>query len=330
MSEIRDLQYQCPTCKAANPWRPEAAGRPVDCACGELLFIPFSPGTADKRAADALIVPPQETTLFPTDDAPPGVAQVLLCPDCGATMTAQSLDCDQCGYRRPRPKRRIMRRRAGTWAQMARNAVHAHAHPPAFHFALELRPIRDVALPILLAAVGFFVEVALLARAFSPPHNWEDAIAVSPLLLLLAAGTVGIVFLIAVVLSPLLDLSLGPIAPLAVKLAAASLFPAAVGTLVYNLSGRGVTGGAIGWMAVVILYLTLFRVLFDFDWPDALLLIALVCLAHAATLLAVLWPLTHGPLPMRELWVVFAPMIVQSALTFCFAGGMIAPHFGEA
>jgi hypothetical protein len=204
--------------------------------------------------------------------------------------------------------------------------------PAAQHWLdAAFEPFRDVIVPIILSVAGVLIQIGILAHAFSPPHNVADAMGVTPLLLLLAAATVAAIILIGISLTPLLDLSLGPIGQFSVKMTAAVLFPAAIGSLMYGICGQGASGIVVGWLAAVVLYLSLFRALFDFDWPDALLLIAFVALAHTIILFAVLWPLTHnGPLPLPELWRMFEPIVIQSALTFLFAGGMLAPHFGEA
>lgn len=308
MFDVAGAEYQCPLCKRTFPWRPEAAGRPVDCPCGVLLLVPFSPGVAETRARE-----PQ------TQPVPPSAKQeepreILLCADCGAQMQAGDTVCANCGWHRPRQRRRIFRRG---------NQPNPDLQPPISE------PLRDVAAPLVLAIAGLIVEIGLLGHAFAPPHNWADAVAVSPLLLLMAMGTIVFVLLGCLALSPVLDLSLGSVGPLMIKLAAAVLFPVAIGSLIYTIFGSGVSGIVIGWLSALVIYLALFRSLFDFDWPDAMLLIALISMAHAFALFAVLWPLTHGPLPMPELWMVFHPVVVQSIFTFLVAGGLVAPHLRD-
>jgi ribosomal protein L40E len=309
MFDVGEAEYQCPVCRRTFPWRPEAAGRPVDCPCGTGLLTPFTPGLAERRSAEPGRELPAQTR------AAEGPAEILLCADCGATMPAGTNVCRNCGWRRPRPKRRIFRRRE--------NPELDETPGPAFD------PLRDLVAPVILAGAGILIEIGLLGHAFAPPHNWSDAIAVSPLLLLLAAGTIVIAFLVGLALTPVLDLSLGAIGPLLLKLAAAVLFPVAIGALMSTICGGSASGIVIGWAAGLVVYLSIFRSLFDFEWPDAMLLIAMIALAQAVALFVVLWPLTHGPLPMPELWMVFHPVVVQSLVTFIVAGGLLAPHFRQ-
>jgi len=111
------------------------------------------------------------------------------------------------------------------------------------------------------------------------------------------------------------------------KLAAAVIFPAACGAVIQVVMHNAATGMALGWLTSAVLYLLLFRLLFHFEWPDAMVLITCVCLSHAAVLFLVLSPLTRGPMGLSDLWSVFWPIIFQSLATFALSGSMILPHF---
>jgi hypothetical protein len=249
-------------------------------------------------------------------------------------MRPGAIVCTQCGYHRARPKKRVFRRRGET-AHVSTDGNGAYEAelpprpPPDYWTSLGIRPVQDQWIPFGLAACGIIIQVILLAHVFNPPLSFGDELSVAPLLALLAVGTVGAGLLVGIILTPVLDLFLGPIGPMAMKMAAAVLFPASIGSLIYFACGSGATGIAIGWLAAVILYLALFRLLFEFDWPDTVLLTALVCVAHALILGSVVWPLSSGRLPLPELWELFKPIIAQSILTFIIAGVLVLPHFKE-
>jgi hypothetical protein len=326
MSDTEQADYQCPACERREPWRPEAAGRPAVCACGAALIVPFQPGTAELRSArpvyDAGEAEAEESedageidaVYEAVEEQRGGPVEVLLCPDCGAKMRPGAIVCPHCGYHRPSHKRRVFRRRP-VGDDLPRPALE--------HFSeLATRPVRDFVLPGVLVVAGLFAEVALLHWYMG---DWRGSLAFGPFILLLAAAEVGVFFLIALILTPVLDLCLGLVKPLTIKLGAAVVFPAAMGAMLHFLCGHGVSGIVAGGMAAMVLYLTLFRIFFEFEWPDAMLLIALVSLAHFATLLLVLWPL-----PLPQLKEVFEPIMAQSVGIFVIAGGVVAPHFGEA
>ena len=327
MYELEEAEYQCPACQRSQPWRPESAGRPVTCACGVVLTIPFVPGTAEARGMGAPdgeeIVEVDEGADEDDDsgvvDNPDTVAEVLLCPDCGASMRPGAIVCPHCGYHRPKPKKRVFRRRSA-----GRNRL----SPAAEHWAeLTVRPFRDRDLPIGLSVAGLIVEISLLHHWVG---GWSGTLAMIPLVVLIAAAAVAVIFPIALLLTPVLDLSLGPVVPLCVKLTAAVIFPPAVGVLMWAVCGQKATGIAMGWFAVLILYLSLFRLLFEFDWPDAMLLIAFVSLAQAAILLIFLLPMSYASGHVAAVWPLYQPMADQAVLTFLVAGGIVAPHFGQA
>ena len=323
MYELAETEYECPACGRKQPWRAESSGRPICCTCGAELIIPFQPGIAERKGKTS--APPPAPADERQDDSEDGELQappepILLCPDCGASMRPGAIVCPHCGYRRPRAKNRVIRRRDEPAESPARGDL----------TSLAVRPIRDRALPASLTAIGLVIEIAMLAHVYAPPLNFADALGVTPLLILLAAGTVGAGLLIGLALTPVLDLFLGPVGPLAVKMSAAVVFPAAAGSLLYFTGGRGITGISYGWLVSVVLYLALFRLLFEFDWPDAMLLVALVCLAHALILFLVVWPLTQLPVPMPELWTLYKPIVAESVLTFVIAGAFVLPHFKEA
>jgi ribosomal protein L40E len=314
------MEYECPACGRKKEWRPESCGRPIICECGVALVIPFWPGMAERGESAKGIAPPPEAVEetgdaeeIGVDEAKAEAEEIALCPDCGASMRSGAIVCTQCGYHRARPKNHIIRR----------GSDRGDDSTP------DVRPIRDRWLPASLTVLGVVIEVALLAHIYAPPLKLENAIALAPLLILVAAGTVVVGLIIGLLLAPVLDLILGPVGELAVKMSAAVVFPAAAGTLVYVLGGRGITGISAGWLVSVILYLALFRLLFEFEWPDAMLLVALVCLAHAVILFVVVWPLTELPEPMRELWRLYKPIVAESALTFVIAGTLVLPHFKE-
>lgn|GEM_PF-5439794 len=319
MKEESDhFDYSCPTCDRVLPWRPEAAGRPVNCNCGATLTIPYSPGPALSRI-EPTAPPVSKYTPTQTPDDETG-EEVQLCPDCGARMELETIACLQCGWRRPWAKRRFFHRR--------KNA--ALPKPAAEHWSeLTISPLRDVGLPVVLVAIGLVIEMSLLS-ATAPGHAWHDAVAAAPLMALLLVATVGAAFAIALALVPLLEFSLGQPSLLALKLAAAVVAPDVAGAVCYQWFGQGVSGLIVGWLASLILYLILFRFLFEFDGPDTLVLIALVCGAQAAMLAAVLWPLSEGWNAAARLWPVFAPVMIQSGISFVLAGSLVVPHVGEA
>jgi ribosomal protein L40E len=322
MYEVEGDDYQCPACSRKQPWRPESAGREVTCSCGAVLVVPFSPGQAEPHVRGSHPARPEieEEAQTPENGEAAPPVEIVMCPDCGATMRPGAIVCIHCGYHQPRPKKRVFRRRKTDRAPQPVDDL----EPLAFG------PVRDLWLPIGLASAGLIAEIVMLAHAFKPPHSWADALGCAPLILLLSAAAVAVVYLIAVLLSPVLELSLGPVGPWTAKLVAAVIFPAAFGAAIWALCGQGISGMFAGWVCSLLLYLSLFRMLFEFDWPDSLLLIALVCLAHAVTLLVVLWPLTLAAVPLPELWWVFGPIVAQSALTFLVTGAMVLPHFREA
>jgi ribosomal protein L40E/DNA-directed RNA polymerase subunit RPC12/RpoP len=317
MYELAGMEYECPACGRKREWRPESSGRPVICDCGAGLLIPFRPGMAERGEPVKEFAPSNEPLQEPeeieVDEAKAEAEEIALCPDCGASMRSGAIVCTQCGYHRARPKNHIIRRPSDRDDESSP----------------DLRPIRDRWLPASLTVLGVVIEVALLAHIYDPPLRFANAIALTPLLILVAAGTVVVGLLIGLLLAPVLDLILGSVGELAVKMSAAVVFPAAAGTLIYFLSGRGITGVSAGWLASVILYLALFRLLFEFEWPDAMLLVALVCLAHAVILFVVVWPLTELPEPMLELWRLYKPIVAESVLTFVIAGTFVLPHFKE-
>jgi len=322
MYELAETEYECPACSHKEPWRAEASGRPVICVCGVELRIPFQPGLAERNgqvssAEQTVEIEKEEDAVEET--APQQQEEILLCPDCGAAMRPGAIVCPHCGYRRPRPKRHVIRRRDET----------GEPRPHVDWTELAIRPIRDRYLPASLTVLGLLIEVVLLANVYHPPLNMLHALGAAPLVVLLSAGTAGAGLLIGLLLAPVLDLSFGPVPPLAIKMTAAVVFPAAAGTFFYFFVGRGVTGIAVGWFISVILYLALFRLLFEFDWPDAMLLVALVCVAHAVILFVVVWPLTQLPSPTMELWTLYKPIVVESILTFVIAGAFVLPHFKE-
>jgi hypothetical protein len=341
MSDLETQMYQCPGCGREYPWRPESAGRTMHCSCGAVLVIPFSPGPAQRTDhftrphVAPVAVAHEPVAEIGLADAPVPVDE-FSCPRCQSPMRPGAVVCTHCGFRRRRPKQRVLRRRSEIDAAAdlppeiptpaAASAASPRRQLPPFE-AMGLSTLWDLVVPGILAVVGLVLEVILLAHAFVPP-SWIDALACTPFLVLLAAGTVGMVFLSELLLLPIFDLTLGPLQPLVPKLAAAVLFPAAVGATIEVAFQNNATGIACGWLASAVLYLLLFRLLFDFDWPDAMVLIACVCLAHAAVLFLVLWPLTHGPMPLTGLWTsVFGPIIFQSLATFTLTGALIVPHF---
>jgi len=44
----------------------------------------------------------------------------------------------------------------------------------------------------------------------------------------------------------------------------------------------------------------------------------------------VLWPLSEGWNAAARLWPVFAPVMIQSGISFVLAGSLVVPHVGEA
>ena len=337
MYDLVGQEYECPACGRKEPWRAESAGRPVTCACGAALTVPFHPGHAETRSpgpTPATPAPGQFAEVEIEESETPPPDEMVLCPDCGGSMRPGAIVCTQCGYHRARPKKRVFRRR-GESAESAADGNGAYVaeaplRPPRDEWtALGIRPVQDQWIPLGLAAVGIIIQIILLGHVFNPPLTLDEELSIAPLLLLLAAGTVGVGLLVGIILTPVLDLFLGPIGPMAMKMAAAVLFPASIGSLIYFACGSGATGIAVGWIASIMLYLALFRILFEFDWPDAVLLTALVCLAHALILGSVVWPLASGRLPLPELWDLFKPIIAQSILTFVIAGVLVLPHFKE-
>jgi len=337
------MEFHCPVCKARQPWRPEAAGRPLICSCGTALVTPFMPGPADRPVAKGAVIGSAEQIVGDGNDAADGTGEILLCPECGAIVGAQDVACEKCGIRRRKPKRRIFRR---TRLAKRGGELAIQGELPAIRSKLKLdpivrplrefwehlstRPARELGLPLTLAGAGLLVELGLVAHVFGAPPGWVNVMRVVPLIILLAASTMAVVFLVAIVLSPVLDLDMGPIGPLTVRLSAGVLFPAAIGALVYFAFGHGISGGVAGWLAAMVVYLALFHVIFEFDWPDTLLLIAFVSLAHTAVLVLLVWPLAQGLSPVQQMWTVFEPIAIQSILTLGIAGGMVAPHLGEA
>lgn len=336
MYELVGQEYECPACARKYPWRAESAGRPVICACGASLVVPFHPGQADLRANRPPGPPPPEPE--PDDSAEEeeakDQAEIVLCPDCGASMRAGAIVCTQCGYHRPRPKNRIFRKRRQTIeAEADGNGTPQPARAAAAQIDhwehVAVRPVRDEIVPLALAIGGLIIQICLLRHIFNPPLSFWGTLAMTPFLALLALSVVAASLAIGLILTPLLDLFFGPVVPLAMKMAAAVLLPASVGSLIYFLSGRGGEGIFVGWLAALALYLTLFRIYFQFDLPDAVLLIALICLAQALILGMVVWPLTQTPMPMSPLWILFKPVLAQSVITFIFAGVFILPHIKE-
>jgi hypothetical protein len=272
MSETSEHgRFTCDGCGKSYRWKPELAGKKAKCKCGSTMTVPAEdPAAAGVDDLGDLYALAEDANAKKHQPA----STALRCPSCGGEMAPGAVICVGCGYDMRSGKKmsaKVMPAMAaggGAAVATARSPMLAYAGTTKKELGKDEvgeSKMQDYYLPAALAAFGILFQFLDLTVFTSHPTAMKYAIpwvAVSVFfdLILLSIGC-----LIGV---KLIDISLGAPGPAALKLAAIALAPGAIGDAIDKL----MPGYFMGWLVQIVVFLALFRYLFDLDLNEVLLL----------------------------------------------------------
>ncbi|WP_428940109.1 hypothetical protein [Fontivita pretiosa] len=236
--------FSCPACGQRFIWRDRYANRRFACACGNVMFIP---GSAQLAADDAELPEPQPVRLA----IDPLTAELIAPPAPPPPVLDYSSAPDAVAVRSDR------------------HAVSNH--------------VRDIWLPVWVIASGLLLLmllVVVMASASATSTRSAHAMAVN--LALRLAWEIGVTFIGGMLITGLLDCSLGQIAAATLKLTAIAVARFAVASL-FNIPIDHIGGALLGLMASMPIFAGLISYFFELDVRDTTFAVVLLTLLRAVS-----------------------------------------------
>jgi hypothetical protein len=144
----------------------------------------------------------------------------------------------------------------------------------------------DLWLPIALIVIGVMFHFAQeIYFSDDPVQGMAQAVVKVGILLVGKMILIAIGCLIAI---KILDIAFGAPGPAVLKLAAIALAPGALGGILQFLMGGGFYGVICGAILSIIIYWTLFKVLFDLDFGEIMALVTIIWLINQWVLFFIL------------------------------------------
>ncbi len=297
----------CPHCQHAYQFKPELAGRAVQChQCQQPFTYPLTPPPPPAAASSDAARPSLHPTPAPvsaegyelnlTTEAPSAAHEAAPCPQCGQRLAPGVVLCVQCGYNRAQGRRlqTLVGEVTEPPGMMERTSAGLLASAEAEARLLHRLKYVDLYVPGALVVIGL---IAVLLEAFNSATiggavNWTILAVNLGSVLLSLPLMVASLFISA----RLFDLSFGPILTALLKLCAVLLAPGAVADVVAWLLGGGLMGAFLGYFVAFCCYWALLAKLFDIDAADAwkviLVITATRWIGTAALGLLLLWMLS--------------------------------------
>jgi len=243
--------FSCPACGQRFVWRDRYANRKFACACGNVMFIP---GDAQLAADDAELPEPQPVRLA----IDPLTAELLAPPA------------------PPPPVLDYSSTSAGVAARSDRRAALNH--------------VRDIWLPVWIIASGLLLLMLLVvAMTFASSTGAGIAHALAVNLAVRLAWEIGVTFIGGILITGLLDCSLGQIAAATLKLTAIAVSRFAIASLL-NVPIDHIGGALLGVMASLPLFAGLISHFFELDVRDTTFAVVLLTLLRVVSYFG-LWKL---------------------------------------
>jgi len=263
MSTAAQAMFSCSTCKKQYKWKPEFAGKKVKCKCGNVMTAPQKPPVAGEDDDAGMYDLAEDTPAAKPAAAAPGIA-----PRAPAAPTARKAApvAAKAGARvgavvAPPASSGAPKSPMLGYASMAKKA------DPETDEAERKGAILDLYVPAGLVVIG------LVAAVFQ--YTQFDRITFS---LAAALPRIAIELVIGFILTgagclaaiKLMDIAFGAPGPAALKLTAIVIFPAPVAAIIaYAIHD---TTGFMDWAIGIVIFFSLFKLLFGLDLGEILLL----------------------------------------------------------
>jgi hypothetical protein len=269
MSNPALVMFTCSGCGKQYKWKPELAGKRVKCKCGTTVQVPV--GAQDLEEPEMYDLAPASV---PMPHAKTGAAAPIAPPQIGIAGTAAALS-PVSAVMGPQPVGSGQGAAVGG-APAAPVLAYASARPP--------RQATDDEQEIAAAARrrDFFLPIGLIAGG--TVLSFYNAMAEYPVGLVGAGIIVTVSFIIdmamiltaCMIMVKIMDMSLGSPGQAILKVCAVAIAPDAIGDLVTMWMGP--MSGMFVWSLTLVMYFILFKIFFDLDGTEMVILTMLIWL----------------------------------------------------
>jgi len=258
MSVSDSPQFACDACGRRFGWRAELAGRKAKCPCGAVLTVPAQPIPREQSFYD--LVDEHDKASAPPARAPVAAQPV---PDDPAPEVAPAPPLPAA-----LPRAAVAQRQTGVGVVPYRSAP---TQRQTVTSVIEGSPAKDLYLPITLILVGTvvqFLQFGLVSKwrlHFSSMAVFVGVRLVVDLVL---------IFIGLYIAARLLSLGLGAPMQAILKIAAIAMAPGPAGAILSYVIGD--TTGMLGWGVSLVLYYSLFVLLFELELQEAMIAVMII------------------------------------------------------
>jgi len=327
MDRPPNSKVPCPGCGREYRWRPNAAGKRVECGrCGERFRMPDRPPPPDDDPADTDEVAsdaggyeldlPADAAASAAPPTKPAAAKAAdgRCPGCGSAVKANAVICLNCGMNL-RTGERMQTALGGEGPKPgdATEADEAQRQERRREFDEQVeadmarrhrwterdRPLLLIGIGLALTAVNVFYlgpEAAaahIFSQAYGAPPYWTSVTITAVWAAVKLAIQVPLLFATLFLVAYIFGTAFGPIGTAVLKLLALVLIVTAIGSATdYGLDivtgGFGGIGFLLKWSIVAGVFFALAMPLYDLDVLEATVMFLIMIFAPGLIMIALL------------------------------------------